>query len=111
MDGLPTYQALECVLEWETWISRKPIELLRIALADSKERVTAIREFQRLMYKSNDVIVSNEIDEILHELAGDLEFYVPIDLHRAQDSSYFGDRKAIKLIRETLRELESRDIK
>jgi len=89
----------------------KPIELLRIALADSKERVTAIREFQRLMSKANDVFVSNEIDETLHELAYDLGFYVPFDLHRAQAPCYFGDKKAMKLIRETLRKLESQGVK
>jgi len=34
-----------------------------------------------------------------------------MELHRARDSSYFEDKKAMKLIRETLRKLGSRGVK
>jgi hypothetical protein len=85
----------------------EPIKLLRIALANSDERIKAIRDFQSLMYKSEGVLVSEEVDEALHELAYDLEFYVPVTLHRAQDRSYFGDRKAKELIRAALTHIES----
>ena len=89
----------------------KPIQLLRVALAKSNERINAIRDFQSLMLKSGGALVSEEIDEVLHDLAGDLEFYVPVDLHRAQDPSYFGDGKAKRLIREALPRIETLGLK
>lgn len=89
----------------------RPFEVLKTALTSDEERTKAIREFQELFFKSDEVLVSKEVDEVLNELAGDLEFYVPIGLHRAQDPSYFGDEKAKKLIRETLKLLEAEGVK
>lgn len=85
-----------------------PIDLLHVALANSDERIKAVIDFQSLMFKSDGLLVSEEIDEVLHELAGDLEFYVPGD---SQDPSYFGDAKAKKLIREALARIETLGLK
>lgn len=74
-----------------------PIDLLHVALANSDERLKAVIDFQSLMFKSDGLLVSEEIDELLHELAGDLEFYFPGD---SQDPSYFGDAKVKELIHE-----------
>ena len=75
-----------------------------VELANSDERIKAVIDFQSLMFKSDGLLTSEEIDEVLHELAGDLEFYVSGD---SQDPSYFGDAKAQKLIGEALARIET----
>lgn len=82
------------------------IRLLQTALHSSQKRIQSIRNFQDLIRDFDDTIQDETVDNILRELAHDLEYYVPIDLHRAQDPSYFGDRRAKALIHDALNALK-----
>jgi hypothetical protein len=79
--------------------------LLLTAVEKSGERPTAIREFQKLVRQSDEIIGTQATDEILHDLAYDLEFYEPDDAWRKQDAAFFSDGRAKELIRSALTKL------
>lgn len=46
------------------------------------------------------------LDELLYELASDLDLYVPNEAHRAEDPSYYGDEKLHLVIKASLARLQ-----
>jgi hypothetical protein len=86
------------------------VALLEIALKRREQRIKAIRDFQDIVNRSEELLDSETVDSIFRDLAYDLEFYVPVELHRAEDPSYFGDRKAKALIRKAIKLLQSQGV-
>jgi hypothetical protein len=66
------------------------VQLLRSALKDEDDRPTLVRKFQKMVWDCKEMIHNQAIDEILCDLAYNLEFYEPDDIWRAQDPSFFG---------------------
>jgi len=75
-------------------------DLLIKILQDKENRDKLISEFQISIWNGSDD------DDILINLAHDLEFYVSNEEHRKEDPSYFGDEKLEEVIFEALKDLD-----
>ena len=76
-------------------------ELLIGILQDKENRDRLVFEFQE------KVLNSKEENEILDDLAYDLEYYVQNEEHRKEVPQYFGDEKLEELILQALKDLEA----
>ena len=76
-----------------------------MALNEPAERVRLISEFQQIIWHSNDLPESSEV-EVLRDLAYDLDFYEPDVKLRAEDASFYGDDRIEDEIRAALKKLE-----
>ena len=76
------------------------MDILRKILEDKNNRKQLIYEFQNLILDDDD---SNEI---LSELAYDLDFYEPNDEWRKEDPSYYGDSELEELIIAAIHKME-----
>ena len=76
-------------------------ELLIGILQDKENRDRLVFEFQE------KVLNSKEENEILDDLAYDLEYYVQNEEHRKEVPQYFGDDKLEELILQALKDLEA----
>jgi hypothetical protein len=79
--------------------------LLNLALKGGIGMYGHILDFLESINASGAIIENKQIDEILRELAFDLDLYEPDPLHRSQDRSFFGDRIAKKRIRLALKRI------
>ena len=85
------------------------IEQLRGATLESAKLAEAIDAFQTMVWHSEEweSHYSNDAVEVLHDLAYDLDFYVPDAQMRAEDPSYYGADRAIEEITTALRRIEA----
>ena len=84
------------------------IELLNEALAHPGRRQESIEKFQASMWKKPPYTAPAAwIQEILGDLAYDLDFYEPDLESRQEDPSYFGDDQAEEKIRSALLKLKA----
>jgi len=74
-------------------------------------RPTLIRNFQKLVWNFNGTIHSESVDSILRDLAYDLDYYEPDSLWRMQDSSFYGEKRAIEEISAAFVKLQSAGLK
>ena len=81
------------------------IELLVQALNDEGNRSDVIREFQRLVWESDEVLGNEASEEIFTDLAYDLDFYEPDARIRREDWSYYGDDRLEEELRSGLARL------
>lgn len=72
------------------------MEILEKILLDKINRMKLINEFQELIWNESSP------NEILSELAYDLDFYEPDPELRKEDSSYYGDERLEEEIKSTL---------
>jgi hypothetical protein len=87
----------------------KELKILEdIILSESSERATLISEFQNLVWseRGKRYGTNAEIDEILNNLAYDLDFYEPNATWRKESPSYYGDVRLEQEIRSALQKLE-----
>ena len=82
------------------------------AAAESTESLAdLIGQFQRTVWNADRVTGASETqEEILRELAYDLEFFVANERNRQQDPSYFGPERAKAVISIGLRALSGSDV-
>ena len=78
------------------------MELLEKILRDKANRMQLIREFQELIWNDDNA------NEILSELALDLDYYEPNEEWRKQDPSYYGDDRLEEEIKLAIRKLEDK---
>ena len=85
------------------------VALLESTLADPSRLATAVLEFQSTVWNSSSdaLRASAKIEDVLRTLAYDLDFYVPDPVTRAEDSSYYGEERAIKEIQHALATLRA----
>jgi hypothetical protein len=72
---------------------------------DRRALSEAIASFQQLVWKE-PLRGSSAVQEILRDLAYDLEYYEPDPRARAEDSSFYDDERAIAEIEEALARIE-----
>jgi hypothetical protein len=77
------------------------MEILEQILSDKSNRKQLIKEFQKQVWHNEDLG-----NEILSELAYDLDFYEPDSTLRAEDASYYGDDKLEQEIKSVLKKLK-----
>lgn len=82
------------------------IESLNKILSESEPvRTELIKSFQNEVW--DDESIKNEfLNEILSELAYDLDFYEPNEEWRKEDPSYYGDDRLKKEIRKAIKKLK-----
>jgi uncharacterized membrane protein YgaE (UPF0421/DUF939 family) len=74
--------------------------ILENILKDKASRQQLIAEFQELIWNEKNA------NELLAELAYDLDFYEPNEELRKQDSSYYGDDQLEEKLRIVVKELK-----
>ena len=70
-------------------------------------RADFVREFCQAVFNTPPEIVSVAVDDILRELALDLDFYEPNPEWRLEDSSYYGQGRLEEEIRSGLARLKA----
>jgi hypothetical protein len=82
------------------------VQLLERAISDPGHRAEYIRAFQIHILRDEDLIFEDPlVEEVLGDLAWDLDFYEPDERKRAEDASYYGDDRVEQEIRSALRKL------
>lgn len=76
------------------------MEILNKILEDKHNRVNLIKQFQELVW--NDY----SANEVLADLAYDLDFYEPNSEWRKEDLSYYGDERLEKEVRSAIEKLK-----
>ncbi len=76
------------------------MEILEQILQDKQNREVLIKEFQELIWNDENA------NEILSELAYDLDFYEPNEKHRKENPSYYGDDRLEEEIKSTIQKLQ-----
>jgi len=79
------------------------MKILEQILCDKHKRKRLIKEFQELIWSDEN---SNEI---LSELAYDLDFYEPNEKYQKENSSYYGDNKLEEEIRSVIQKLQEQN--
>ena len=78
------------------------MKILEEILKEKKNRRILIKEFQDLIWNDENA------DEVLSELAYDLDFYEPNDELRKEELSYYGDQQLEKEIKTVIQKLKYR---
>ena len=73
------------------------MEILYKILDEKTSRKELISEFQEKVWSSESE------DELLSQLAYDLDFYEPVDRLRSEDSSFYGDEELESLLKAVLK--------
>ncbi|MFT3746388.1 MAG: hypothetical protein QM785_19110 [Pyrinomonadaceae bacterium] len=66
-------------------------EIENILKAEVAAKPALIRDLQQKVWNNSDVLVDARIDNVLRDLAYDLDFYEPNPMLREEDSSFYGD--------------------
>ena len=85
----------------------EPLNLHRESRAEPSMLRPNIPKFQQLIWKSQTAFSNKNVEEILRDLAYDLNYYEPDARIRNKDSSFFGDEKALEEIRLALATFDS----
>jgi hypothetical protein len=80
------------------------MEILEKILTDKVNRKQLISEFQELIWNDENA------NELLSELAYDLDFYEPNEEWRKEDSGYYGDEKLENEIKSAIQKLKTQNI-
>jgi len=83
------------------------VELLREAVAQPAVLPTLVPKFQDSVWHSEVSFPSQTAEDAARDLAYDLEYYVSDPKRRAEDSSYFGEERAVAEIRSALSMMET----
>lgn len=76
------------------------MEILKKILTHKLDRKRLISEFQELIWNDDNA------NEILSELAYDLDFYEPNEELRKEDSSYYGDDRLEEEVKLAIQKLQ-----
>jgi len=79
------------------------MKILEEILYDKQNRSVLIKEFQELIWNDNNP------NEILSELAYDLDFYEPNEEWRKQDISYYGDERLEEEIKSVIKKIKQQN--
>lgn len=76
------------------------MEILKKILTDKLDRKQLISEFQELIWNDENA------NEILSELAYDLDFYEPNEEWRKESLSYYGDDRLEEVVKTAIQKLQ-----
>ena len=85
--------------------SRKLIELVASIAEDAPSRMSAMAEVQRLVWSGGVDQLPPNAQNILRDLAYDLDFFEPNEQVRAQSPALYGPERLEEEIRSTVRQL------
>lgn len=91
--------------------SLEPILTLLVnALLHPELRVQLIQAFQKSVWQPSEISENDRVEEILKDLALDLDYYVLDPDKRREDPSYYGDERVEEEIRSSLKKLERQGV-
>lgn len=79
------------------------VTTLVAALRSREQKQELIKSFQQRIWDSD--IEEGPLEEVLGDLAYDLDFYEPDSIKRSESGSFFGDERADEKVRTALRRL------
>lgn len=79
--------------------------LERILNANSSDKAELVKSFQNEIWNDRG-IPDNALNEILSELAYDLDFYEPNEAWRKESSNYFGDERLNEIIKSGIQKIK-----
>jgi len=79
--------------------------LNQILQVSTSEKMTLIKTFQDEIW-NDESMQDSPLDDILSELAYDLDFYEPDDAWRLESSSYYGDERLYEIITSGIHRIE-----
>lgn len=85
------------------------IEELLKSILEYPSREKLIKDFQDEVW-NDDSIQDEVLNEILSELAYDLDFYEPNKEWRKEDQSYYGDDRLEEVIKKAIRKLQEQSL-
>lgn len=81
------------------------MEILKHILSNSRKRAELIKDFQERVWNGEGYAKNEKINELLSELAYDLDFYEPKEEWRKESPSYYGEERLKQKIQTTLQRL------
>ena len=72
----------------------------------SETRGNLVMKFDDMIFLSDDLEVNEEVENILIDLAHNLEYYVSNPKWRREDPAYYGDEKLVSNINEAHQKIE-----
>lgn len=73
--------------------NRDKLDILKNILSNKKERTSLIKSFQERVWNGEEFNSDERINEILRDLALDLDYYEPDKILRSESPSYYGDKR------------------
>lgn len=78
-----------------------------ISERDINEKDRLAYQFADTVHDTAEDIVSADVDDILTDLAMDINYFVANEVHRKEDSSYYGPEKLDSNISEAIQKLQN----
>ena len=86
-------------------IEEKVLKFLRKSIFENKIDNSMLKAFQNFVFNTDKISENPEIQEIMSELAYDLDYYESNEEFRREDPSFFGEDKALELIKESYKKI------
>ena len=83
------------------------MDILKEILLKEKEKQELIKTFQERVWNGDDYSSNKRVNEILSELAYDLDFYQPNESLRKESPSYYGQERLEKEIKEAIEKIKN----
>lgn len=77
-----------------------------LTLSSEKIDTELLRCFQQFVFNAEKISENNYIEELIRNLAYDLDFYETDTQKRLEDQSFIGEEKALELVRETFERIK-----
>jgi hypothetical protein len=87
--------------------SAHAIAMLRQIVDSATGLAWRVDEFRNYVFQRDEAALPGAVGEILCDLAYDLDYYEPDPRSRAEDPSFFGDARALELVRAALDAIEA----
>ncbi len=82
------------------------MKILFDILKNKNQRYSLIKKFQERIWNDDKYSNNKMVNEVLKDLAYDLDFYEPDDNLRKESASYYGDARLEEEIKAALRKIE-----
>lgn len=82
--------------------------ILQFLITTSKEKKidsNFLKEFQLKVLNSKIISKDAHVENLIRDLAYDLDYYEPDEIKRKEEPSFFGDEKAVELVTEAYNKL------
>ena len=83
------------------------MDILKEILSKEKEKQELIKAFQEKVWNEEDYSSDDRVNEVLSELAYDLDFYQPNKSLKKESPSYYGQERLEKELTEAIDKIKS----
>ena len=72
-----------------------------IEILSSRVRINKVKEFQNIVW-TDHTIDNEDINDVISEIAYDLDFYEPNEVWRQEDISFYGDTELDRIVKSAI---------